>query len=116
MMMKNYDESVEINYNSNWLYILDHPHNILIIGGSGSDKTNVLQNLIKHQEADTDTIYSYGKTAFESKYEFLISRKEKVGIKKLKNLKAFTDYYRQLMMSMKILIVFYMIADMEANM
>ena len=66
--VKNYDESVEINYNSNWLYIPDHPHKILIIGGSGSGKNNVLQNLIKHQEADTDTIYSFGKTPFESKY------------------------------------------------
>ena len=41
-MMKNYDQSVKINYNQNWPYILDHPYIIIIIGGSGSEKTNVL--------------------------------------------------------------------------
>ena len=43
-MMKNYDQSVEINYNPNWPYILDHLHRILIFGVSGSGKTNVLLN------------------------------------------------------------------------
>ena len=47
IMMKNYDESVEINHNPNRLYIPDHPCRILIIGGSGSSKTNVLLNFIK---------------------------------------------------------------------
>ena len=48
-MRKNYAQSVEINHNPNWPYIPDHPHRILIIGGSGSGKTNVLLNLIKNQ-------------------------------------------------------------------
>ena len=43
-MMKNYDQSVEINHNPDWPYILDHPYRTLIIGGSGSGKTNVLLN------------------------------------------------------------------------
>ena len=47
--MKNYNESVEINHNPNWPYIPDYPYRILIIGGSGSGKTNVLLNLIKNQ-------------------------------------------------------------------
>ena len=42
-MMKNYDESVEINRNPNWPYIwpyiCDHLYRILIIGGSGSGKS-----------------------------------------------------------------------------
>ena len=42
-----------INHNRNWSYILDHLHRILIIGGSGSSKTNVLLNLINHQRVDT---------------------------------------------------------------
>ena len=50
MMMKNYDQSVEINHNPNWPYILDHLYRILIIGNSGSAKTNVLVNLIKNQD------------------------------------------------------------------
>ena len=33
-----------------WPYISDHPYIILITGGSGSGKTNVLLNLIKVQE------------------------------------------------------------------
>ena len=60
-MMKNYDESVEINHNPSKLYIPDHPYRILIIGGSGSGKTNVLLNLIKHQRPDIDEIYLYVK-------------------------------------------------------
>ena len=52
MMMRNYDELVEINYNSNWPPIPDNLYEIWIIGGSGSGKTNVLLNLIKHQRPD----------------------------------------------------------------
>ena len=43
--MKIFDQSVEINHNPNWTYIPDHPYRILIIGGSGSSKNNVLLNL-----------------------------------------------------------------------
>ena len=52
--MKNYDESVEVNHNSNWLYIPDHPYRILIISGYGSGKINVLFNLIKQKQPDID--------------------------------------------------------------
>ena len=44
-MIKNYDQSVEINCNPNWPYIPDHPYRISIIGGSRSRKINVLLNL-----------------------------------------------------------------------
>ena len=44
-MMKNYEESVEINHNPNWPYIPDYPYRILLIGGSGSGKANVLLHL-----------------------------------------------------------------------
>ena len=91
-MMKNYDQSLEINHNLNWLYIPNHPKRIWIIGGSRSGKTNVLLNLIKHQQPDIDKIYLYLKDPFESKYQLLINGWEKVGIKTLKNPKAFTDY------------------------
>ena len=43
--MKNYDQSIEINHNPSWIYIPDHSYRILIIGGLGSGKTNVLLNL-----------------------------------------------------------------------
>ena len=70
----------------------DHPHKILIIGGSGSEKTNVLLNLIKQQQPDIDKIYLYVKDPFESKYQLLINGREKVGIKTIRNPKAFIDY------------------------
>ena len=48
--MINFDDVTnenEVEHNSNWPYILDHPYRILIIGRSGSGKTNALVNLIK---------------------------------------------------------------------
>ena len=59
MMIKNYDESIEINHNPNWPYISDHPSRILIIGFLGSEKTNILLNLIKNQPLEIDKIYLY---------------------------------------------------------
>ena len=90
--MENYDESVEINHNLNWPFIPDHPHRILIIDDSGSRKTNVLLNLIKHQRPDIDKIYLYVIDPFESKYQLLINGRENVGIEKLMNPKVFIDY------------------------
>ena len=37
-------------HNEKWLYLPDHRYIILIIGGSGSGKTNKLLNLIKEQD------------------------------------------------------------------
>ena len=54
--MKTYDQSFEINHNPNWPYIPDNPYRIWIVGGSGSGKTNVLLDSIKHQRADIDKI------------------------------------------------------------
>ena len=50
--MINFDDYVNENkteHNNNWLYNSDHPYIILIIGRSGSGKTNVLSNLIENQ-------------------------------------------------------------------
>ena len=35
------------DHNKKWPYILDHPYKMLIIGDSGSGKTNALLSLIK---------------------------------------------------------------------
>ena len=43
-------------HNEKWPFISDHPSRILITGGSGSEKTNVLLSLIKQQN-DIDKIY-----------------------------------------------------------
>ena len=63
--MKNYYQSVEINHNWNWPYIPDHPYKILITSGSGSFKTKLLLNLIKHQREDSVKLYLYIKDSFE---------------------------------------------------
>ena len=43
---------------------LINPNRILIIGGSGSGKTNALSNLINNQ-SDIDKIYLYAKDPYE---------------------------------------------------
>ena len=75
-MMKNH-QSAKINHNPNRPYIPDRPYGILIIGGSGPGKTNVLLKLIKHQRPDIDKIYLYVKNPFKSKYHLLIDGREK---------------------------------------
>ena len=61
----------------------DHPYRILIIGGSGSGKTNMLLNSIKNERPDIENNFLNVKDSFESKYELLMNWKEKVGIKQL---------------------------------
>ena len=73
--MENYDQSIEINHNRYWHYIPDHPYRILITGVSGSGKTNVLLNVIKHERPGIDKIYLYVKDAFKSKYQLVINGK-----------------------------------------
>ena len=80
--MINFDNYVSENkteHNKNWPYIPDHPYRILIIGGSGSGKTNLLLNLIENQ-LDIDKIYLYAKDPYEAKYQYLIKIRKKVGI------------------------------------
>ena len=85
-------------------------------------------NLIKNQRPYIDKIYLHVNKPFESKYQLLINGREKLGIKKLKNPKAFIDYsqtiddiYKNLedynpTKKNKVLIVFDdMIADVESN-
>ena len=87
--MINFDDYVSENrtkHNKNWAYTPDHPYRILIIGGSGSGKTNVLLNLIEKQP-DIDKIYLYENDLYEAKYQYLINKREGVGINILTILK-----------------------------
>ena len=108
--------------NSKWPYIPDHPYRIFIIGGSGSRKTNALLNLIKNQP-DIDKIYLYAKDPYETKYQYLINKREKVGLDHFDGPKAFIEYSNDMQdvhkniddynprKKRKVLIVFDMIAD-----
>ena len=92
--MINFDDYVNKNkteHNSKWPYIPDHPYRILIIGGSGSGKTNALLNLIENQP-DIDKIYLYAKDPYEAKYQYLINKRENVGINHFNDPKAFIEY------------------------
>ena len=92
--MINFDDYVNENkttQNKNWPYIPDHPCRILIIGGSGSEKTNLLLNLIENQP-DIDKIYLYAKDPYETKYQYLINKREVVGINHFNDPKAFIEY------------------------
>ena len=92
--MINFDDYVNKNktkHNFKWPYIPDHPYRILIIGGSGSGRTNALLKLINNQP-DIDKIYLYAKDPYETKYQFLINKRERTGLKHFNDPKAFIEY------------------------
>ena len=62
----------------------------MIIGGSGSGKTNALLNLINGQD-DIDKICLYAKYLSEPKYEYLIKKRENARIKHLNDLNALIE-------------------------
>ena len=86
-----YTNENEKDHHLNWSYIPGHPYRILIIGGSGSGKTNALLNLI-HSQPDIDKIYLYAKDPNENKYQYLINKRESGGINHLNDPKAFIEY------------------------
>ena len=57
---------IQSEHNPKWPYIPDHPYRVLIVGSSGSGKTNALLNLIKDL-SDIDKIYQYVKNPYEAK-------------------------------------------------
>ena len=84
--MINFDDYTNeniIEHNSNWPYLPDHPYRILIVGGSGSGKTNALLNLINNQP-DIDKIYLYAKNPYEKKLLWNIQMICKMSTKILK--------------------------------
>ena len=92
--MINFDHYVNENkteHNKNWPYIPDHPYRILIIGGSGSGKTNALLNLIENQP-DIDKMYLYAKDPYEAKYKYLIKTRENVGIDHHNDVRTYIEH------------------------
>ena len=97
-------------HNPNWPEIPNHPYRILIIGGSGSGKTNALLNLINN-EPGTDKTYLYAKDPSEAKYHLLIKKIRNTGLKYFNNLIDADDIYKNIEeynpnKKQKILIVF----------
>ena len=87
--MINFDDYTNeniIEHNPKWPYIPDHPYRILIIGGSGSGKTNALLNLMNNQ-LDIDKNLSLCKRS-----QYLINKREKVGLNHFNDPKAFMEY------------------------
>ena len=64
----------------------------MIIGSSGSGKTNYLLNSIQKDTNIIDKIYLYAKDLDEPKYQFLINKREKAGINFNNDPTAFIEY------------------------
>ena len=76
--MFNLDTITSKNDDKKW------PYRMLLIGPSGSRKTNALTNLIQQDNNNLiDKIYLYAKDLSEPKYQFLIKKREDAGIKNL---------------------------------
>ena len=61
--MINLDNIINNNsekHNEKWRYIPDHPYRMLIIGGSGSGKTNTLLNLINEEKGRQNLLIRKG--------------------------------------------------------
>ena len=62
-----------------------------MIVGSGSGKTNALLHSINNQP-DIDKRYLCAKDPYEDKYQFLIKKRENIGLKHFNDPKAFIEY------------------------
>ena len=84
--MFNLDNITEEDNNQDW------PYRKLIIGPSGSSKTNYLLNSIQRDKNVIDKIYLYVKDLEEPKYQLLINKREKTGINFNNDPTAFIEY------------------------
>ena len=73
--MFNLDDIAKKDDNKDW------PYRKLIIGPSRSGKTNYLLKSIKKGNKIIDKIYLYAKDLEQPKYQFLIEKREKAGLK-----------------------------------
>ena len=64
----------------------------MIIEPLGSGKTNYLLNSIKKDNNITDKIYLYAKDLEEPKYQLLVDKGEKTGLKNLNDKNAFIEH------------------------
>ena len=78
-------------WNLNWPWMSDHLNGILIIWRHRIWKNNFLFNLINHKPA-IEKFYLYAKDSFEAKYQSLINRRERTGLKHFNVSKIFFWY------------------------
>ena len=79
------DKKKNSSENDDWQF------RMLIIGASGSGKTNTLLHLINNFHP-IDKVYLYAKDTDEKKYQYLINKREQAGIKNLNDPHAFIEY------------------------
>ena len=104
ILIKQYNETLQnlINFddatkedikepNPNWLEIPDYPCRIVIVGGSGSGRTNVLLNLLNYKP-DIDKKNFHAKDPEEAKYQLPFNKRKSTGLKYLGDSKAFIEY------------------------
>ena len=84
--MFNLDNITTKNDNKDW------PYRKLIIGPSRSGKTKYLLNSIQRHNNIIDKIYLYAKDLEEPKYQFLIDKRGKAGLKNLNDKNAFIEH------------------------
>ena len=88
--MFNLDDITTKNDSKDWRY------RKLIIGPSGSGKTNFLLNSIQKDTNIIDKIYFYAKDLEEPKYQLLTEKREKAGLKNLKDQNTFIEYFNNM--------------------
>ena len=84
--MFNLDNITKKDDNKDWSY------RKLITGPSGSGTTNYLLNSIQKDNNIIDKISLYAKDLEEPKYQFLVEKREKAGLKNLNVKNAFIEY------------------------
>ena len=82
----NFDNITEKDNNKDW------SNRKLVIGSSGSGKTNYLLNSIQRDKNIVDKVYLYAKDLEEPKYKLLIDKREKAGINFNNDPHAFIEY------------------------
>ena len=55
-----------------------------------------------NNQSDIEKIYLYTKDLYETKYQYLINKREKVGLKHYDDLKAFFEYSNDMQVFIKI--------------
>ena len=84
--MFNLDNRTTKNDDKGW------PYRRLIIGPSGSGETNYLLNSIQKDNNIIDKISLYAKDLEEPRYQILIDKREKTGLKNLIDKNAFIEH------------------------